>query len=314
MIDQPALPLRRRRQQHLLDNLWQRSGFGLDCAGQRIAAEGPESNHLHFRHFIGFQGKSVIIDQYLDAISIDDWAFGGKIEWHNGNLFKVNVLPDVQFSPIGQGEYPDLLSHVVFRVVDIPQFGPLVLWVPAVIAVPEGVDALFGPGLFLVSPGAAKDRVELVLVQSLFECLCLHDVGVFLAAMGKGTDTCINPLLIDVDDKIQAELLDEGIAESDHLLEFPGGVDVHQWEGRLTWSECFEGQVQHDRGVFAYGIEHDRVVEFGGYFTDDVNAFRFQFFQVGKAVFGHGCREGSLRRSANIAHRPISLNGEWVFS
>jgi hypothetical protein len=56
------------------------------------------------------------------------------------------------------------------------------------------------------------------------------------------------------------------------------------------------------------------VVEFRGYFTDDVNAFRFQFFQVGKAVFGHGCREGSLRRSANIAHRPISLNGEWVFS
>ena len=130
-------------------------------------------------------------------------------------------------------------------IVDVPQFGSLVLWIPTVVLVPKGVDALFGSGFFFVSPSSSEDRVELVLIQSLFECLGLHYVGVFLTAMGKGSDACVNSLLIDVDDKIQAELLYEGIAKRNHLLKLPGGVHVHQREGWLTGGERFQGQVQH---------------------------------------------------------------------
>jgi len=49
----------------------------------------------------------------------------------------------------------------------------------------------------------------------------------------------------------------------------------------------FAGQVQHYCGVFPDGIEHDRVVELGCNFPDDVDAFSFQLFEMRQVVSGH---------------------------
>ena len=48
IIDRPALSLGRSRQQHFLNDLWQRGRIRFHRTGQRIAAEGPESNDPFF--------------------------------------------------------------------------------------------------------------------------------------------------------------------------------------------------------------------------------------------------------------------------
>ncbi|MNT10810.1 hypothetical protein D3C72_1456610 [compost metagenome] len=155
------------------------------------------------------------------------------------------------------------------------------------LAVAEGVDTLLGAGLLLVATGAAEGRIEAVLVERLLEALGLHHVGVLRAAMGEGVDVLGDAFRIDVGDQVQAHLGDHLVAELVHLLELPPGVDVHDRERQLAGEERLARQVQHHGGVFTDGVEHHRVVEFGGHFTNDVDALRLQLFQV-RQFIEHG--------------------------
>ena len=60
----------------------------------------------------------------------------------------------------------------------------------------------------------------------------------------------------------------------------------------LAGIECLQRQVQHHRRVLADGIQHDGAFKFGGDFADDVDAFRFQEFEVGQFVRVHLVRGG----------------------
>ena len=62
----------------------------------------------------------------------------------------------------------------------------------------ERVDALFGSGLLFIPTRAAKGCIELVFVEGLFEAFCFHHIGMFLAAVGEGTNARIDAILIDV--------------------------------------------------------------------------------------------------------------------
>ena len=66
-----------------------------------------------------------------------------------------------------------------------------------------------------------------MLLQRLQQRLCLHKVGVHLAAVRKGANTLFVGLLVVLDDKIPVMLLGIGIAELDHLAELPHRVDMH---------------------------------------------------------------------------------------
>jgi hypothetical protein len=81
----------------------------------------------------------------------------------------VDILPDVEFGPVGDGEDADRFALVLARIVEVPKFGPLVLRVPAVAGIAKGEDALLGAGLFLIAPGTAEGRVETILVQRLLQ-------------------------------------------------------------------------------------------------------------------------------------------------
>ena len=76
----------------------------------------------------------------------------------------MNVLPDIQFSPVGQGEYPNRFAFINFAVVDIPQFWTLIFGVPAMVLVAERINALFSARLFFVTTGATKCGVKLIFV------------------------------------------------------------------------------------------------------------------------------------------------------
>jgi len=105
-------------------------------------------------------------------------------------------------------------------------------------------------------------------------------------AGGEGIDAGLHALLVDVHDELPVVLFRHAVAEADHLLEFPGGVDVHERERRLAGREGLQGQVQHHGGILADGIEHHRVFELGRDLADDVDGFGLELFQVREALFG----------------------------
>ena len=75
------------------------------------------------------------------------------------------------------------------------------------IAVPERVNPFFGAGLLLITAGTTENSVKTVRTQTLLQGFGLHDVGVFLAAVGKRTNTGRKSFLVGVDDEVAAPSL-----------------------------------------------------------------------------------------------------------
>ena len=121
-----------------------------------------------------------------------------------------------------------------------------------------------------------------MLGEGLEQALRLHDVGVYLATMGDGADALLDALLVDMHQQINIVLLGDAVAELDHFLELPRGVDVQERERDLGRIKCLAGQVHHHARVFADAVEHDRIVELGRDFANDVDALRFELTQVGE--------------------------------
>ncbi len=78
---------------------------------------------------------------------------------------------------------------------------------------------------------------------------------------------------IDVDDQVHAGLGGHAIAEGVHVTKLPGRIDMHQREGRRRRMERLGRQMQHDGGILADRIKHDRIAALGRDLADDVQAF-----------------------------------------
>ncbi len=288
MVDHPALALASTGQEHFLDDFRQRGRGGFHGTGQRVAAEGTETHHLlgDARLFLVRQvlKDALVVDHDQRAVLLDHFALGGEVQRHDRDLLQVDVLPDVQLGPVGQREDADRLTLLDLAVVHVPQLGALVLRVPAVLAVTEGVHALLGAGLFLVAARATKGGIEAVLVQRLLETLGLHHVGVLGTAVGEGVHVLRHAIGVDVGEQVEAIFADHLLAEAVHLLEFPAGIHVQHRERQLAGEERLARQMQHHGGILADGIEHHRVIEFGGHLTNDVDAFRLELFEVRQFV------------------------------
>src|SRR5690606_14790052 len=131
-----------------------------------------------------------------------------KVQGNNGDILQVDVLPDIQLSPVGEWEYANTFALVHATVVDIPQFRPLVFGIPAMVFVTEGVDPFFGSGFFFVPTSATKGSVEAVFVQSLFKALGFHNIGVLGTAVNKGADAHVHAVLVNVDDQVPTQIFD----------------------------------------------------------------------------------------------------------
>jgi superfamily II DNA/RNA helicase len=122
------------------------------------------------------------------------------------------------------------------------------------------------------------------LVERLLERLRLHDIGVNVRPVCEGSDACVDSVLVDVDEKIQAVATSGLIAKGDHLAELPRGVDVKKREGRRRGIKRFQRQVQHHRAVLANRIHHDRPLALGNHLAKDVDTLGLQPLQVRQAL------------------------------
>src|SRR5699024_8474977 len=113
----------------------------------------------------------------------------------------------------------------------IPQLGPLFFWIPAILCIAKGKDALLGPRLFLIAARAANGGIEAVFVQRLLERLRFHDVGMHGGSMRKRINTLLHAFRIGVHDKLDAGFPSASIAETDNLLELPLRIHMHDGNG-----------------------------------------------------------------------------------
>ena len=229
----------------------------------------------------GLQRQTVVVDHDLEPVAIDDRTRLGEVQRHHGNVFGVDVGPDVDLGPVRQREHADAVAAAQPAVVEVPEFGALVLRVPAMLRIAEAEHALLGAGLLFVAARATDGGIAAVLVERLLERLGLHDVGV-ARAMRERRNARGLAGFVRVDDELGVEALGGLVAERDHFLELPARVDVQQREGNAAREEGLAGQVQQDRGVLADGIHEQRLGELGRHFAEDVDALGLEPGQVGQ--------------------------------
>ncbi len=120
------------------------------------------------------------------AAAGDDGARLGEVERDDGDLFRVEVEPDVELGPVGEREDADGLAFAEAGVVEAPELGALVLGVPLAGGVAEGVDAFLGAGLFFVAAGSAEGCVVAAFFEGVEQGAGLEQAAAVLGAEGVG--------------------------------------------------------------------------------------------------------------------------------
>ena len=142
--------------------------LGRVSASERMAPVQGVQPSERMRHITicGFSPGSsghVVLQRDQRAAAHHHGPLLGEVQRHDGDVLQVDVLPDVEFGPVGEREDADALALIDAAVVEVPQFGALVLGVPLAEGVAEGVDALLGARFLFVAARAAEGRVEAAL-------------------------------------------------------------------------------------------------------------------------------------------------------
>jgi hypothetical protein len=168
----------------------------------------------------------------------------------------------------------------------------------------EGKNTFLGPALLLVAPGAAKRRVEAMLVQRVLQRLGFHHMGVQRGARCDRADAPSDAVLVDMNDQIEIEASRQIVAKPDHVAKFPGGIDMEQGKRQRRGMEGLDRQMQHDTGVFADRVQHDRVFELGDHLAHDFDCFGLDLFEV---LRKHYIQLSQSTPADNIEQSPASV-------
>ena len=195
----------------------------------------------------------------------------------------MDVLPDVQLGPVRQRESPDAFGLGFAGVVKLPQLGPLVFRIPAVVGRAEREDPLFRAALFFIPACAAKGHVEIILGQRLFQTIGFPHVGV-QAAVIERVDALFHRFGILINDQIHPGILRRLFAQRIHVAELPRRIDMQQRKRRRRRVKRLLGQMQHRGAVLANRIQHHRVLGIRHNLAHDVNALRLKTLQVSQTA------------------------------
>ena len=130
---------------------------------------------------LGEELEAVVVEGGLGAAG-EDGAIFGEVEGDDRDLFGVEVEPDVELGPVGEGEDADGFAFAEAGVVEGPELGALVFGVPLAGGVAEAVDALLGAGLFFVAAGSAEGCVEASGFEGVEEGAGLEEAAAVLGA------------------------------------------------------------------------------------------------------------------------------------
>src|ERR1019366_378343 len=106
----------------------------------------------------------------------------GEVKRNDGNLFEMNVVPDVELSPIGKRENANAFVGPDAAIEEVPQLGALIFGIPLPCTVAKGENAFLGAGFLLIATRTAKSRIEVVVAQCIEQGLRLEQSAAALGA------------------------------------------------------------------------------------------------------------------------------------
>src|SRR5581483_3783392 len=245
VIDDAICPFRRAERNQLSDDLRHRVGVGANgsCAG--AASERSQAA----AHPLLFSGQS-LHERLLcgnEAVAAHKHAaLFSEVKRHDRNFFEVDVMPDVQFGPIGERKDANALAGTDASVVQIPQLRTLIFGVPLTSVVAEGENALFRARALFIAARSAECGIEAVGTQTIEQSLCLQQSAAALRSQSYWVCAFCKSVFITPDDKVQPKLACVLIAKGEHLAEFVARIDVQKRKRNRTRMKRLLGEAQHD--------------------------------------------------------------------
>jgi hypothetical protein len=202
-----------------------------------------------------------------------------EVDARHIELFAFDVFPHIQFRPVAQREHTHVFAGIHAGVVEVPDFGALVLRIPLPEAVAKAEKTFLRAGLFLVASRTADGAVETKLLDSGQQGGNLQAIAADFSG-GRHSDAFGDGFLNVADDEFGAELLRATIAKFVQLGKMMAGIDVEQRHGEVRRPKSLFRQAQQANGVFAAREKERRPLEFGSDFAHDVNRLGLQILEV----------------------------------
>lgn len=138
----------------------------IEDAAESLGAtyKGKQTGQFGDFNAISFNGNKIITGS---AVTLDDRTFCCKVQWHDIDIFSLDVLPDIGFCPVRNWEYTDTLSLMNLGIIKFPHLRSLILRIPRMVLITEREDSFFGTGLFLVTTSTTKCSSKSVFIQCL---------------------------------------------------------------------------------------------------------------------------------------------------
>src|SRR5258708_6289973 len=156
MINDAPAALGETALQGLANDLGDGRGTALDRAGQRIAAQRPESDRSDLWALAWFERETVVIDHDKRPAAANHRARLREIERDNGDSLLMEVNPDVDLGPVRERKHADALAFPFAPVVKAPRLGALPFRIPAMLGIPKRKHALLGARALFIAPGTAE--------------------------------------------------------------------------------------------------------------------------------------------------------------
>ncbi len=269
-------------------------------ARARHVADGAVADRHALRR-LAVEQLDVLGDRVEHPVAGEHLALVGEVDRGQLEPLRRDVLPDVELGPVGDREHAHVLAAADAAVVEVPELRALAARVPLAEVVAEREDPLLRPRALLVAARAAERGVEAVRLDRVEERGRLKPVAGGARTGLLDDAAAVDRLLHRGDEQLDRELLDEAVAERDHLREVVPGVDVHQGERHVARPERLAREVGEDDRVLAAAEQQHGALQLGRHLPDDVDRLGLEGLQVRQREAG-ACSPHSVFSSP--AQRP----------
>src|SRR5690606_12838663 len=210
-----------------------------------------------------------------------------EVDGRDREVLFFDVVPDVEFSPVGNREHPYVLARMDATIKIVEQFGSLILGVPLSKVVAHRKYPFLCPRFFFIAA-----RTTHAGIQSMFFDRAEQGSGLQHISTGELTSffyhaTCINVVLHIADDKFNTGLLYKPIAKFNRLRKVVSRIDVNQREWNLSRVKGLLSEPYKCDGVFATGKKNRRTLKLSCRLAYDVDRFVFEIFRKNFQILTH---------------------------
>jgi hypothetical protein len=95
----------------------------------------------------------------------DTAALVAEVDAGNFQILTLDIFPNIHFRPVGEGEDAHILAWIETAIVEIPDFGTLVLRIPLTEAVTKTEETFLCTSFFLITAGSSYAAVKSELLD-----------------------------------------------------------------------------------------------------------------------------------------------------